>query len=138
VADLAHHAKVAPDRMDRVLGDLARGSNRLLQPIETPGVSTDSRRYEILHDVLARPILAWKEEFEAMKNACAARRRRLRRALDAARRMQFRSAIAGLTAEARSSRRQLRIMAAIVSLTAVLTWILTRPRGRTTRQDGQA
>ena len=60
-ADLAVVAKVAPKRMDDVLAPLASGKNRLLRAVELPAAK-QARGYEILHDILARPILDWKEE----------------------------------------------------------------------------
>ncbi len=60
-ADLAAVAKVAPKRMDDVLAPLASGKNRLLRAVELPAAK-QARGYEILHDILARPILDWKEE----------------------------------------------------------------------------
>ena len=68
--DLATLAKVAPEVMDRVLETLGSGRNRLLRPVELPGarahgsaVDYGRRGYEIVHDVLAGPILAWKDAY---------------------------------------------------------------------------
>ena len=58
--DLAAVARVTPERMDDVLSRLSRGKARLLRAVELPG-RTHTRGYEILHDILARPILDWRE-----------------------------------------------------------------------------
>jgi WD40 repeat protein len=58
--DLAKVARVTPERMDGVLSQLALGRARLLRAVELPG-RTHTRGYEILHDILARPILDWRE-----------------------------------------------------------------------------
>ncbi len=60
-ADLATVAKVPPDRMDAVLSPLASGKSRILRAVTMPG-RLHTRGYEILHDVLARPILDWREQ----------------------------------------------------------------------------
>ena len=60
-ADLAKVAAVTPKQVDDVLGPLASGKSRLLRAVELPG-RVQAHGYEILHDILARPIVEWKEQ----------------------------------------------------------------------------
>ena len=57
-ADLAALAKTDPARMENVLAQLASGKTRILRAVVLPGAKHASG-YEILHDILARPILEW-------------------------------------------------------------------------------
>lgn len=67
-ADLAAVAETPPERMNSILTALASGKNRLLRAVVLPG-GERSRGYEILHDILARPILDWTERYEAQAEA---------------------------------------------------------------------
>ncbi len=78
VEDLARYAKEDPARLEPVLADLAAG--RILRRV--PGRAGGPPRYEIFHDVLAPPILAWRARHEAeraLERERAAARRRHRR-----------------------------------------------------------
>lgn len=80
-ADLASIAKVPVDRMDAVLGPLSTGAARLLRAVDIPG-RRHAKGYEILHDVLARPVLQWRETWltrleRARTEAVDRQRRRL-------------------------------------------------------------
>ena len=58
-ADLADFGGVSRDELDPVVGTLA--DRRILRSLEEGG----EVRFEIFHDVLAQPVLAWRAEFEA-------------------------------------------------------------------------
>ncbi len=62
--DLARIAKVDEPVLTPVLGRLASGDSRLLRRVDLPGTGR-RHGYEIVHDVLAAPILHWTERFAA-------------------------------------------------------------------------
>ncbi len=75
-ADLAEYADVEDEQLRRLLDTLAR--ERIVRGVNgTPGVPI---RYEIFHDVLGPPILAWQTEHQLRRERVRARlqRRRLR------------------------------------------------------------
>jgi WD40 repeat protein len=73
-ADLAEYANVENDQLRRLLETLAR--ERIVRGVNgTPGSPT---RYEIFHDVLGPPILAWQTEHQLRRIRLLARRQRRR------------------------------------------------------------
>ena len=81
VGDLARYARARPRRsVLPVLGKL--GNERILRSVA--GNGADGSRYEIFHDVLAEPVLAWKAALRDARGAgarAAASRKRHRRLL---------------------------------------------------------
>jgi WD40 repeat protein len=81
VADLADFGRVPPEELQPVLTTLAE--RRILRSLEEGGAV----RYEIFHDVLAQPVLAWRtrhrmeREVEAQLAEAHRRRSRLQRLL---------------------------------------------------------
>jgi WD40 repeat protein len=76
--DLVGYTDESPVELRAVLERLA--SQRILRAVAADG-GADGRRYEIFHDVLAEPVLAWRREFEgrtalAREREAAARRHR--------------------------------------------------------------
>jgi len=73
-ADLAEYADVDPDELRGLLETLSR--ERLVRGVNgTPGAPT---RYEIFHDVLGPPILAWQSEQQLRRVRLRAREQRRR------------------------------------------------------------
>ncbi|MFL5943624.1 MAG: hypothetical protein ACJ75L_10215 [Gaiellaceae bacterium] len=73
-ADLAEYADVDADELRGLLETLSR--ERLVRGVNgTPGAPT---RYEIFHDVLGPPILAWQSEQQLRRERLRARRQRRR------------------------------------------------------------
>jgi WD40 repeat protein len=73
-ADLAEYADVDPDELRGLLETLSR--ERLVRGVNgTPGAPT---RYEIFHDVLGPPILAWQSEQQLGRERLRAREQRRR------------------------------------------------------------
>ena len=73
-ADLAEYAEVGADRLRRLLETFSR--ERIVRGVNgTPGVPT---RYEIFHDVLGPPLLAWQAEQRLRQERLAAERRHRR------------------------------------------------------------
>jgi WD40 repeat protein len=73
-ADLAEYAGVEAGELRRLLDTLGR--ERIVRGVNgTPGSPT---RYEIFHDVLGPPILAWQSEHELQRERLLARRQRRR------------------------------------------------------------
>jgi len=73
-ADLAEYADVDPGELRRLLDTLGR--ERIVRGVDgTPGSPT---RYEIFHDVLGPPILAWQAEHQLRRVRLLARRQRRR------------------------------------------------------------
>ena len=75
--DLVDYTDESPVELRAVLERLA--SQRILRSISERG--DDGRRYEIFHDILAEPVLAWRREFDTRtalerERAVAARRHR--------------------------------------------------------------
>jgi hypothetical protein len=74
-SDLATADDVAPAQMTSVLERLSQ--RRIVRPVAPPPDSAESR-YEIFHDVLADPVLAWRARYEeerALRHADEQRRR---------------------------------------------------------------
>jgi WD40 repeat protein len=73
-ADLAEYAEVDDDELRHLLDTLGR--ERIVRGVNgTPGAPT---RYEIFHDVLGPPILAWQAEQQLRRERFLARRQRRR------------------------------------------------------------
>src|SRR5207253_10821496 len=77
VGDLAKYAGLQESELLPILSRL--GNERILRP--TAGNGARGTRYEIFHDVLAEPVLAWKanRELERATQEAARRHRRLLR-----------------------------------------------------------
>ncbi len=75
VDDLAQYAAVPQGALLAVLGTLNR--ERILRTVD--GAHGSGERYEIFHDVLAEPVLAWRarRQLERERNVAARRNRRL-------------------------------------------------------------
>jgi WD40 repeat protein len=72
--DLAEYAKVEPAQLQELLEQLGR--SRIVRGVNgTPGAPT---RYEIFHDVLGPPILAWQHEHQLRSEREQARKQRRR------------------------------------------------------------
>lgn len=73
--DLAEYSAVDEGRLLPVLSTLGR--ERIVRTVD--GAGADGARYEIFHDVLAEPVLAWRreQELEHERRAAARRQRRL-------------------------------------------------------------
>ncbi len=73
--DLAEYAAVDEGRLLPVLSTLGR--ERIVRTVD--GAGADGARYEIFHDVLAEPVLAWRrqQELERERRAASRRQRRL-------------------------------------------------------------
>ena len=76
-SDLAEYAAVDEQRMLPVLSTLGR--ERIVRTVD--GAGTDGTRYEIFHDVLGQPVLAWRREQELERERRAAERRHRRLAM---------------------------------------------------------
>src|SRR5207249_9333879 len=72
--DLVGYTAESPVALQAVLERLA--SQRILRAVSYG--DDDGRRYEIFHDVLAEPVLAWRREFEGRAALVRERRRRRR------------------------------------------------------------
>ena len=73
-SDLAEYADVAPGELQPLLDTLAR--ERIVRGVDgTPGRPT---RYEIFHDILAAPVLAWRVDYEVEREKLASARQRKR------------------------------------------------------------
>ncbi len=82
--DLADLVKRPEPEVAAVLDKLSGSqSGRILRPIARPGGRNGPIRYEIFHDLLAEPILEWRQEFDARREAESEARRQkaLRRRL---------------------------------------------------------
>ena len=62
--DLAAMTEAEPERVEAILTTLGHPDSRIIRSV-APAHDSGRRRYEIFHDVLARPILAWKHAFNA-------------------------------------------------------------------------
>jgi WD40 repeat protein len=62
IGDLAQYAAVSEREVAPVLAALV--DERIVRPVTTPG-QQDGSRYEIFHDVLAEPVVAWRSKHEA-------------------------------------------------------------------------
>ena len=58
-SDLASYVKAPPARVQSLLGQLTEQHRRLLRAVDT--TETNDPSYEIFHDVLASPMLAWSQ-----------------------------------------------------------------------------
>lgn len=63
VADLANYAGSTPDTIALLLQKLSTGENRLLVPVAPSPDETSGVRYQILHDILAGPVLDWRARY---------------------------------------------------------------------------
>jgi hypothetical protein len=78
-ADLAVWTKRSEAQVVGVLEQLCSGERgRLLRAVAPAAGEADGAGYELFHDVLAVPVLAWRREFEAQRARRAARRRLIR------------------------------------------------------------
>jgi WD40 repeat protein len=75
--DLVGYTNESPVELQQVLEILA--SQRILRAVAAG--EDEGSRYEIFHDVLAEPVLAWRREFEARTALAAAARRHRRLAI---------------------------------------------------------
>jgi WD40 repeat protein len=73
-ADLAEYAGVEDERLRRLLDTLGR--ERIVRGVN--GTHGSPTRYEIFHDVLGPPILAWQAEHQLRRERAEARRQRRR------------------------------------------------------------
>ncbi len=73
-SDLAEYAAVEPGELRRLLDTLGR--ERIVRGVD--GTSGSPTRYEIFHDVLGPPILAWQTEHQLRRVRLLARRERRR------------------------------------------------------------
>lgn len=62
--DLAAMVKVPAEQVTGVLSALGHPESRIIRTV-TSAQDPGRKRYEIFHDVLARPLLAWKHAFDA-------------------------------------------------------------------------
>jgi WD40 repeat protein len=76
-SDLAEYAAVDEERMLPVLSTLGR--ERIVRTVD--GAGTNGARYEIFHDVLGEPVLAWRREQELEREHRKAERRHRRLAM---------------------------------------------------------
>ena len=75
-SDLAEWTKRPEPEVTAVLAKLGRGeSGRILRPVSAPAGEGDGTRYELFHDVLAEPILAWRRTYEEKRAREASRKR---------------------------------------------------------------
>ncbi|HEY4977186.1 MAG TPA: PQQ-binding-like beta-propeller repeat protein [Gaiellaceae bacterium] len=72
--DLAEYAHLSTGELEPMLGTLL--NERILRPIEASG--SEPERYEIFHDVLARPIAAWRSSWAVERERRAGERQRRR------------------------------------------------------------
>ncbi len=63
VADLANYAGVTPEALALLLRELSTGENRILVPVAPSPDETTGVRYQILHDILAAPVLDWRTRY---------------------------------------------------------------------------
>jgi hypothetical protein len=63
VPDLADYVGVAPDALVPLLQKLSSGQNRILTPVAPAPDQPAHLRYQILHDILAAPILEWRTRY---------------------------------------------------------------------------
>jgi WD40 repeat protein len=65
LSDLAEYANVEPGELRQVVELLSRGSVRILRPVADANGPESGTTYEIFHDVLATPILDWRQRHVA-------------------------------------------------------------------------
>jgi hypothetical protein len=63
IPDLANYTGIAKDKIQTVLESLSDSKKRIICPV-APSSYSPELRYEIYHDVLATPILDWRNRFE--------------------------------------------------------------------------
>jgi hypothetical protein len=63
IPDLANYTGLSEEEITYVLEKLADSKIRIISPV-APAVNSTALRYEIYHDVLASPILDWRNRFE--------------------------------------------------------------------------
>jgi hypothetical protein len=74
VPDLAKYAQLRQKKVVTVLAKLSRPEVRILRPVASPPDQPAAQRYEIFHDVLARALLDWREQYLKEQRAQALRR----------------------------------------------------------------
>ena len=74
--DLAEYAGVKLDELEAVVERLSRGSARILRPVADTDGSESGTTYEIFHDVLAAPILDWRQRHVAATQRAEAEAKR--------------------------------------------------------------
>ncbi len=144
--DLAALAKVESGVMDEVLSRLATGKSRILRAVEQMPGGKRMRGYEILHDILARPILDWRTVYQEAKERAEAVERAAREAAnqeqEAARTRELAQAKALADAERKANMRlrwravTLRI-AILVVLAAMCYAILQKHRAKSQMEAAQ-
>ena len=68
VLDLVELTGLKEKQLKDLLVQLSEGSHRILRPVGTLPSQPNVERYEIFHDVLAQPILSWRESYLATKH----------------------------------------------------------------------
>jgi hypothetical protein len=63
VPDLANYVGVGPDALVPLLQKLSAGQNRILTPVAPAPDQPAHLRYQILHDILAAPVLDWRTRY---------------------------------------------------------------------------
>src|SRR4029453_19349379 len=63
VPDLANYAGLTPATLAPLLQNLSTGQNRILTPVAPAPDQPAHLRYQILHDVLAAPVLDWRTRY---------------------------------------------------------------------------
>jgi hypothetical protein len=63
VPDLANYANVSSDALSPLLQKLSAGQNRILTPVAPAPDQPALVRYQILHDILAAPVLEWRARY---------------------------------------------------------------------------
>jgi WD40 repeat protein len=92
-SDLADMVNAPAEQVEAVLTALGHPESRIIRTVTSPQ-DPERKRYEIFHDVLARPILAWKHAFNSeleqrrMREEADREQRRLREEAEAERARQ--------------------------------------------------
>jgi len=63
-SDLANYADTDAETVEKVLRKLETGTSKIIRSVAAPQ-GEGGRLYEIFHDVLAAPVLEWKQNFDA-------------------------------------------------------------------------
>jgi WD40 repeat protein len=103
--DLAGYAGIEEREIVPVLRTL--GQERILRSVESNG-DPDESRFEIFHDVLAEPVLAWRATYRAQRERREAERRHRRLVVFAALALIAAAAMAAVTVYALSQRSEAR------------------------------
>ncbi|MFN6351653.1 MAG: hypothetical protein ACK40D_02085 [Cyanobacteriota bacterium] len=61
--------------LEELLDHLSGGSQRILRPLPSSLEEPNSKRYEIFHDVLAKPILEWRRKYQQQAERDAERKK---------------------------------------------------------------